>query len=675
MKKKQLTAMFLLTAVLTGCSSMGNTEGNLEESKTEAETDAEADVEAEAGETEAGAEGEAGDAEAEDAGTSAGGAVDKSVMENVSGDGEERQIALQGEITQGRILLEDEEAFYICGTERIRRIEKDGSASRILWEKGEDAREPLIVMEGRGVLLGDSIYFLEEAQGEMDGLTGVYGRCLSAVRTDGTEYRRITELEDFPQAFYYCGDALYLESNGSVKRCPVTKDGSFASPEEVEEISFEGLPGEYSPVLAMRSGSRYVSALESLHTFGYYLAENEKIEVVAIDPETGEERKLMPDGRFRSFNRDYFLLGKYGEGQEELYLVDTESFETSLLAVYENENYPGGIRVLDMDEEYVYVVAENAGDSKKKDFQEENDIYEEINLKTKERRELFRLGKKPGLKGDFYFYAGSVIFQEGYAYYADEKDYKLFLARRSLKEPGEVQILGDAFYDSGISRVGTVESYFEEIHSETRPEFVLEEIDLERLVVDERYQGAEKINRVLTAYQDSIISYGKDPEDIKWREEEIAAWEGDDIPYSLSYSYSSYPSRITYFDGERFSFYQQDYDYTGGAHGMPFWVGFTFDLNTGERLLLSDVIENSEEELKEIVTRYFEDYMSQTPDGFWEDALTTVKDGTDFSSDFYLTEEGICFYFEPYALACYAAGFQQVTIPYEEFELKIPVKG
>lgn len=673
MRKKQLTALFLLTAVLTGCGGMGNTEGNLEESKTEAEIDAEADGEAEAGDTEA-------DAEAEDAGASADGAVDQSVMENVGGDGEERQIALQGEITQGRILLEDEEAFYICGTERIRRIEKDGSASRILWEKGEDAREPLIVMEGRGVLLGDSIYFLEEAQGEMDGLTGVYGRCLSAVRTDGTEYRRITELEDFPQAFYYCGDALYLESNGLVKRCPVTKDGSPASSGEVEEISFEGLPGEYSPVLAMRSGSRYVSALESLHTFGYYLAENEKIEVVAIDPETGEERKLMPDGRFRSFNRDYFLFGKYGEGQEELYLVDTESFETSLLAVYENENYPGGIRVLDMDEEYVYVVAENAGgsrenNSQENNFQEETNIYEEINLKTKERIELFQLGKKPGLKGYFYFYAGSVIFQEGYAYYAEEQDYKMYLARRSLEEPGEVQILGDAFYDSGISQIGAVESYFEEIHSETRPEFVLEEIDLERLVVDEKYQGAAAINRVLTAYQDSIISYGKDPEDIKWREEEIAAWEGDDIPYSLSYSYSSYPSEIMYFDGERFSFFQQDYDYTGGAHGMPLWVGFTFDLNSGERLLLSDVIGNSEEELKEIVVGYFDDYISQMPDAFWEDALTTVRDGTDLSSDFYLTEEGICFYFEPYALACYAAGFQQVTIPYEEFEMKIPVKG
>lgn len=647
MRKRQFTALLLLTAMLAGCGSMENTAGNpAGEKETEAG--------AEAGETEADAETEQkSGAEAEDA---------KDLAE--SGE-EEDEAALQalpkGEICSGRILLEDEEAFYICGTERIRRIDKDGGDSRVLWEKGEDAREPLIVMEGKGVLLGDSIYFLEEAQGETDGLAGVYGRCLSVIKTDGTDYRRITEPEDDPQAFYCCGNALYLEFNGYAIRCPAQEDGSPVKGAEPEEILFKELPGSYYLTLAMRSGSRYVSVLESLNTFGYYLMENEDLEVVAIDPETGEERALMPDGRFRSFNRENLLFVRYGEEQQELYLVDAESFEERLLAVYAKEAYP---RVLDMDEEYVYVASQKAGTST-----EDSNIYEQISLKTGERRELFLLGRDLGLY--FSFYAGSVIFQEGYAYYAAEKDYKMYLMRRSLEEPDAVEILGDAFYDSGISRVGTLENYSEEIHSEARPDFVLAKIDLERLVVDERYRGAAKINRTLTAYQDSIISYEKDQEDIEWRENEIASWEGDDLPHSLSYSYSSSPSEITYFDGERFSFYQQDYDYTGGAHGMPMWVGFTFDLNTGQRLLLPDVIGNSEEELKEIVVRYFDDYMSQMPDAFWKDALTTVRDGTDFSSDFYLTEKGICFYFGPYALACYAAGFQQVTIPYEEFEMKI----
>ena len=107
---------------------------------------------------------------------------------------------------------------------------------------------------------------------------------------------------------------------------------------------------------------------------------------------------------------------------------------------------------------------------------------------------------------------------------------------------------------------------------------------------------------------------------------------------------------------------------------MPIWTGFTFDLQTGARLSLTDIIGNSEEELKEIVTRYFAEYISQAPEAFWEDALDTVRENINFNSDFYLNENGITFYFSPYELASYAAGFQEVTVPFEEFEMKIPLK-
>lgn len=676
MRKRQLRALILLTVALTGCGNMGKAGGHpageeTEEAKTEG-TQAER-TQAEGTEAERTQAGETQTERAKAEGTQAEEAQMDEPEKGESGESPEKsrqmQTLLQGEICQGRIILEDEEALYICGTERIRRIEKSDGSSRVLWESGPDARDALMAMEGKGVLAGDYIYFLEEARREADGSRGAQGRCFSVIKKDGTGYERITELEDFPQAFYRCGNGLYLESNGCAGYYPEAEDGGPVRGEDREELSFEGLPGSYSLVYAMDSGVRNVSVLESLSTFGYYLAVNGGT-TVAIDPKTGEERELMPEAAFRAFNRDFFLFGKYGEGKEELYLMDAESFETSLLAVYEKESYPYGVMVIDMDEEHVYVVAENAGSSR-----EENSIYEEIDLKTGERRELFRLGKKPGMEGGFAFSARNVVIEEGYAYYADAMDYKMYLMRRSLSEPGEVAALGDAFYDSGISQVGTVESYFEEIHSQARPDFVLAEIDLERLVVDEKYKGAAKINRILAADQDSILSYAKDTDDLAWREDEIASQEEDEIPYNLSYSYSSHPSQITYFDGDRFSFYQQDYDYTGGAHGMPMWVGLTFDLNTGERLLLSDVLENSEEELREIVVRYFDACISEAPEEFWEDALTVVREGISLASDFYLEEEGICFYFHPYALAAYAGGFKTVTIPYEEFAMKIPVKN
>lgn len=48
-----------------------------------------------------------------------------------------------------------------------------------------------------------------------------------------------------------------------------------------------------------------------------------------------------------------------------------------------------------------------------------------------------------------------------------------------------------------------------------------------------------------------------------------------------------------------------------------------------------------------------------------------MQETVNMESEFYLTEDGIVFFYGPYELACYAAGFQEVTIPYEEFDLRI----
>ncbi len=72
-------------------------------------------------------------------------------------------------------------------------------------------------------------------------------------------------------------------------------------------------------------------------------------------------------------------------------------------------------------------------------------------------------------------------------------------------------------------------------------------------------------------------------------------------------------------------------------------------------------------------TKHFTNYINEEPAGFWDEAIDTVRESAGFDSDFYLTEGGLVFYYSPYDLACYAAGFQQVTIPYSEFDIKIPI--
>lgn len=146
---------------------------------------------------------------------------------------------------------------------------------------------------------------------------------------------------------------------------------------------------------------------------------------------------------------------------------------------------------------------------------------------------IFKENQTEGMGNFSPDYLADMVIKNGYLYYAGIRDYKLYLMRRSLENPSKEEILGEAFFDSGISRVGTIESYHSKIYSSLNPDFMIIRTDVEWLKVDERFQGA------------------------------------------------------------------------------------------------------------------------------------------DLNSEFYLTEKGIVFYYEPYVLAPGAEGFQEVTIPYEEFAMKI----
>ena len=193
------------------------------------------------------------------------------------------------------------------------------------------------------------------------------------------------------------------------------------------------------------------------------------------------------------------------------------------------------------------------------------------------------------------------------------------------------------------------------------------ETDLSWLVVNENIPGAEAINAVLTGEQDANIARAE------VGAEEVEEW-GMEEGLGLNYSYSSAFSGFSYCDSKYISFVQSDYEYYGGAHGMPIWYGYTFDLQTGKLLLLSDIVGNTEEELKEIVSGYFAEMINREPENFWENSVEYVYEDISFQSDFYLTEQGIVFFYHPYELAAYAAGFQKVTIPYSEFDMLITLE-
>ena len=102
------------------------------------------------------------------------------------------------------------------------------------------------------------------------------------------------------------------------------------------------------------------------------------------------------------------------------------------------------------------------------------------------------------------------------------------------------------------------------------------------------------------------------------------------------------------------------YSYTGGAHGLGGSEYLTIDMTTHKVLTLPDIIDQKKlPEVKELLWSFYTNFGS-TKD---EDAFTKKTD-FDVSKNFYLAHDGIHFIYHVYEIASYAAGEQDLVIPW-----------
>ena len=102
------------------------------------------------------------------------------------------------------------------------------------------------------------------------------------------------------------------------------------------------------------------------------------------------------------------------------------------------------------------------------------------------------------------------------------------------------------------------------------------------------------------------------------------------------------------------------YSYTGGAHGLGGSEYLTIDMTTHKVLTLSDIIEQKKlPEVKELLWSFYTD-SGRIKD---EEAFTKKAD-FDVSKNFYLAHDGIHFIYHEYEIASYAAGEQDLVIPW-----------
>jgi hypothetical protein len=126
---------------------------------------------------------------------------------------------------------------------------------------------------------------------------------------------------------------------------------------------------------------------------------------------------------------------------------------------------------------------------------------------------------------------------------------------------------------------------------------------------------------------------------------------------------------VTYNDNCHFSFYRDQYQYTGGAHGMTVRYGSTFNILTGRPVPLSAFFHpgsNYIQRLKQLILEqahriqqkepiYFDNYPKLIYQYFNPDS-------------FYLIPDGIAIFYGQYEIGPYAIGIQVFVIPWSEVD-------
>jgi len=125
-----------------------------------------------------------------------------------------------------------------------------------------------------------------------------------------------------------------------------------------------------------------------------------------------------------------------------------------------------------------------------------------------------------------------------------------------------------------------------------------------------------------------------------------------------------------FLDEKILSYSYEQYAFMGGAHGGSNRYFYNFDLSNGHILKESDLfIDNYKQPLTELIKQCIVEDNAEIESvadldelDFWEDAIKP-------NGNFYISDEGIVYVFNPYEIAPYSTGQTEVTLPYDRLKV------
>ena len=125
--------------------------------------------------------------------------------------------------------------------------------------------------------------------------------------------------------------------------------------------------------------------------------------------------------------------------------------------------------------------------------------------------------------------------------------------------------------------------------------------------------------------------------------------------------------KVTYNKSCIISVYFDNYQYTGGAHGLTNRTSQTWNLRTRRMIKLKDLYRCSGDYkayIKRKVIEQINQQIMQEDSGIYFENYEELVEQTFNPESFYSTPEGIVVYFQQYDIAPYSSGIREFLLPY-----------
>ncbi|QFJ55189.1 RsiV family protein [Pseudobutyrivibrio xylanivorans] len=437
---------------------------------------------------------------------------------------------------------------------------------------------------------------------------------------------------------------------------------------EPETLTFTEEASDINDILQAHKGkliepAKYYQCLKRTYDEAGYLVVQERYEEgeytkysfskLTHEGETPFEDFQKGDNYLLGYSKNYLYLNEY---DSDGLLMICYSLEDGSTHIINGENYSDGY--LDYEDGIVYYQMT----TEKQYGVNEYTVYR-YDCRKDQNDKLYATSKIPGTGNDRFGVDGFRLFDgQIYAlqFFGNEEKWARF-----NEYSGTFEDLGLTVQEYSSLNYGTI-NYYSYTEKCSACGVTVSKNYGENFVLDAKYSAhADEINKQLE-YADA-----KNGEVVTDAYADDCEWHKDYEEQGCETNETTV-SDISIINDRFLEVRMAGYWYGGGAHGMPDREEKIFDLTTGEELGISDFYSGTEEEFKTFVAgKVKEDYQKSSDKYFAEnadDAYSSAYESVHIDSgNIIWYEDHAVYYFYPYDLGSYAAGFIEVELPYSEF--------